>query len=119
MRYRGQPTDTSTFSPHSQILQAWFEAGIFGMTFFLYLGWKLIKAAQWCIFRRNLDAISVLYAFCLVRAVWHLLFSPFAGLARLDVALAVVVICLLEVERNRYKRQPAFQHERIAPANAR
>src|SRR5579864_2807159 len=37
VRYRGQQTDTSTFSPHSQILQAWFEAGLFGTAFFVYL----------------------------------------------------------------------------------
>jgi O-antigen ligase len=117
MRYRGHQTDTSTFSPHSQILQAWFEAGIFGMTFFLYLGWRLIKAAEWCIFRRDLDAFSVLFSFCLLRGIWHLLFSPFAGLARLDVALAAVVICVLQVQRNRYLRPPAFQRERTAATN--
>lgn len=117
IRYRGQQTDTSTFSPHSQILQAWFEAGIFGITFFIYLGWRLIKAAQWCIFRRDLDVFSVLFTFCLLRAVWHLLFSPFAGLARLDVALAAVVICVLELQRSGYLRPPAFQREPGAPAN--
>jgi O-antigen ligase len=99
VRYRGQQTDTSTFSPHSQILQAWFEAGIFGAAFFLYLGWKLIRAAHWCIFTRRLDVFSVLFAFCLLRAIWHLAFSPFAGLARLDVALAVVIVVVLDLER--------------------
>jgi len=99
IRYRGQRTDTSTFSPHSQILQAWFEAGIFGATFFLYLGWKLVRGFRWCVFHRPPDAFSVLFTFCLLRAIWHLLFSPFAGLARLDVALAAVVLCLLDRER--------------------
>jgi len=98
VRYRGQQTDTSTFSPHSQILQAWFEAGIFGAAFFLYLGWKLIRAAHGCIFRRRLDALSVLFAFCLLRAIWHLAFSPFAGLARLDVALAAVIVVVTNLE---------------------
>jgi len=99
MRYRGQQTDTSTFSPHSQILQAWFEAGLFGMTFFLYLGWKLIRGLSWCVIRRPLDAFSALFTFSLLRAVWHLLFSPFAGLARLDVALAAAIVCALDGER--------------------
>jgi hypothetical protein len=101
VRYRGQRTDTSTFSPHSQILQAWFEAGIFGMAFFLCLGWKLAGALHTCIFRRGLDAFSVLFAFCLLRAIWHLLFSPFAGMARLDVALAAAIVCLIDLERRR------------------
>jgi hypothetical protein len=99
IRYRGQRTDTSTFSPHSQILQAWFEAGIFGAAFFLYLGWKLVRGFGWCVFQRPPDVSSVLFAFCLLRAIWHLLFSPFAGLARLDVALAAVIVCLLDREK--------------------
>jgi len=104
IRYRGQRTDTSTFSPHSQILQAWFEAGIFGAVFFLYLGWKLARGFGWCIFLRPPDAFSVLFAFCLLRATWHLLFSPFAGLARLDVALAAAIVCLLDRERRHEHR---------------
>ena len=99
VRYRGQQTDTSTFSPHSQILQAWFEAGLCGVTFFTYLGWRLVTGFRRCIFSRRLDVFSVLFAYCLLRATWHLLFSPFAGLARLDVALAAVIVCVLEAER--------------------
>jgi len=100
MRYRGQQTNTSTFSPHSQILQAWFEAGVAGTAFFVYLGWKLLVAFKWCVFRRRPDAFSVLFAFCLLRATWHLLFSPFAGLARADVALAAAIVCVLEMQRS-------------------
>jgi O-antigen ligase len=104
IQYHGRLTDTSTFSPHSQILQAWFEAGIFGTAFFVYLGWKLATTFRWCIFRRGLDVFSVLFGFCLLRATWHLFFSPFAGLARLDVALAVVIVCVIDLERR--VRQP-------------
>ncbi len=98
-RYTGQQTDTSTFTPHSQLLQSWFEAGIFGTAFFLYLGWKLLGSLHFCIFRRHLDGFSVLFAFSLLRALWHLLFSPFAGLARLDVALAAAIICLVHADK--------------------
>jgi O-Antigen ligase len=97
-RYHGARTDTSTFSPHSQILQSWFEAGIFGTVFFLYLGWRLLRAVHICIFRRELDALSVLFAYCLLRATWHLFFSPFAGLARMDIAVAAVIVCVLAAE---------------------
>jgi O-Antigen ligase len=105
IRYRGRQTDTSTFSPHSQILQAWFEAGLFGAAFFFYLGWKLVRGFGWCVFHRNLDVFSVLFAFCLLRAIWHLLFSPFAGLARLDVALAAAIVCVLDIERRQARAQ--------------
>jgi len=114
VRYQGQQTDTSTFSPHSQLLQAWFEAGILGTAFFLYLGWKLIRSAHWCIFRRALDGYSVLFAFCLIRATWHLLFSPFAGLARLDVALAAAIVCVLDLERQGRSRQSAALNRKKA-----
>lgn len=99
VRYRGQQTDTSTFSPHSQILQAWFEAGVFGAAFFVYLGAMVSAALYFCVFRRRLDAFSVLFAFSLMRAIWHLLFSPFAGMARLDVALAGAIVCVVGIER--------------------
>jgi O-antigen ligase len=107
VRYRGLQTDTSTFSPHSQILQAWFEAGIFGAAFFVYLGGKLIRAAHWCIVSRRLDVFSVLFAYSLLRAMWHLAFSPFAGLARLDVALAAVIVVLLDLERRKRRSTAA------------
>ena len=106
VRYRGQQTDTSTFSPHSQILQAWFEAGVLGMAFFLYLGGRLVGALHFTIFQRRPDAFSVLFAFCLLRAIWHLLFSPFAGLARLDVALAGAIVCVIGLERRSPTRTP-------------
>jgi len=105
VRYRGQQTDTSTFSPHSQILQAWFEAGVFGTAFFVYLGATVSAALYFCIFRRRLDAFSVLFAFSLMRAIWHLLFSPFAGMARLDVALAGAIVCVIGIERRSGARQ--------------
>ena len=108
VHYRGLPTDTSTFSPHSQILQAWFEAGICGAAFFFYLGWKLVRAARWCIFSRRLDVFSVLFAYSLLRAMWHLAFSPFAGLARLEVALAAVIVVVLDLER-RMRRSVAAE----------
>ncbi|HLN04590.1 MAG TPA: O-antigen ligase family protein [Bryobacteraceae bacterium] len=104
IRYRGQQTDTSTFSPHSQILQAWFEAGLFGTVFFVYLGGAVAGALHFCIFRRRLDVFSVLFAFSLMRAIWHLLFSPFAGLARLDVALAGAIVCVIAIERRAVPR---------------
>jgi O-antigen ligase len=103
-RYRGLATDTSTFTPHSQILQAWFEAGIPGVLFFLFLGWRLILALQSCIFDRTVDYLTALFILCLLRAGWHLLFSPFAGQARLEVAAAAAIVGILEIERRRLRQ---------------
>ena len=94
-RYGGLATDTSTFTPHSHILQAWFEAGIAGAAFFVFVAWRLAGALRSCVLSRAAGALSALFIVCLLRSGWHLLFSPFAGPARLEVAAAAVVICLV------------------------
>ncbi len=94
-RYAGFATDTSTFTPHSHILQAWFEAGIAGAAFFAFMAWRVAIALRSCILSRAAGPLSALYILCLLCSGWHLLFSPFAGAARLEVAAAAVVICLV------------------------
>lgn len=97
-RYGGLATDTSTFTPHSHILQAWFEAGIAGAAFFVFLAWRLAGALRSCVLSRTAGSLAALFILCLLRSGWHLLFSPFAGAARLEVAAAAVVICLIHAE---------------------
>lgn len=106
-RYGGLATDTSTFTPHSHILQAWFEAGIAGAAFFIFLAARLAGALQSCIVSRAAGSLSVLFILCLVRSGWHLLFSPFAGSARLDIAAAAVVICLIHGQTRQFSRRNA------------
>ncbi len=98
MRYGGLPTDTSTFTPHSHILQAWFEAGIAGAAFFLFLAWRLGGALRSCVVSCAGGSLAPLFVVVIVCCEWHLLFSPFAGAARLEVAAAAVVMCLVQRE---------------------
>jgi hypothetical protein len=97
-RYGGPATDTSTFNPHSHILQAWFEAGVAGAAFFVFVGWKLAGALRSCVLSRAPGALSALFIMCLLRSGWHLLFSPFAGPARLELAATAVVVCLVHLQ---------------------
>jgi hypothetical protein len=107
-RYEGTATDTSTFTPHSHILQAWFEAGIAGAAFFAFVAWRLAMALQSCILSRAVGSLSALFILCLLRSGWHLLFSPFAGAARLEVAAAAVVICLVNGESRQFSLRRAI-----------
>jgi hypothetical protein len=108
-RYRGVATDTSTFTPHSQILQAWFEAGIAGAAFFVFVGWRLAGALRFCVLSRAAGSLPALFILCLVRSGWQLLFSPLAGAARLEVAAAAVVICLVHMESTGPRRNGALR----------
>jgi hypothetical protein len=88
-------------------LQAWFEAGIAGAAFFVFVAWRLAGALHSCILSRAAGSLSVLFILCLLRSGWHLLFSPFAGGARLEVAAAAVVICLVHGESRPLSRPSA------------
>ena len=85
--------------PHSQLLQAWAEAGLLGLVFFLYLG-KLLCQALWILlFRRPLDVMMPLFLYYLLLGLWNLLFSPFANLHRFDIALSLMIVIQVLRER--------------------
>ena len=95
-------TAGDTMGPHSQIVQAWAEAGLLGLVFFVYYG-KLLAKALWVLFfRRPLDTVSPLFLFYLLIALWDLLFSPFANLHRFHIALGLIIsIHILSGRENR------------------
>ena len=77
--------------PHSQVIQAWAEAGLLGLVFFICYGRLLAQALRFLIFRRPLDIMTPLFLHYLVMGVWNLLFSPFANLHRFAIGLALVI----------------------------
>lgn len=80
-----------TMGPHSQIIQAWAEAGLLGLVFFVYFG-KLLAQALWILFfRRPLDIMTPLFLYHLLLGFWNLLFSPFANLHRFAIGLTLVI----------------------------
>ncbi len=76
---------------HSQIIQAWAEAGLLGTVFFIFYGRLLAKSLWTVFFRRTINAMTPLLLYYLLTAVWDLLFSPFANLHRFGIALALVI----------------------------
>ena len=98
-RYSGE-TRATTFMAHSQVIQAWMEGGILGALFFLYFGYRLIKALVYVGMYRKYDVLSPVYIWLFINSSWHLLMSPFGGNHRLIIAISVAIICLLEMEKN-------------------
>jgi len=82
---------SEALGPHSQLLQAWAEAGLLGIFFFLYFGNILARALWKLFFRWKLDMMSPLFLFYLLLSLWALLFSPFANLHRFQIAVSLVI----------------------------
>lgn len=89
------------FRPHSQIIQSWMEGGLFAAAFFIFLGYQLIIGLKEVVLSRQLDYLSPLYVFLLLSSIWHLLLSPYGGGHRLQIAMGIMVICLLYVEKRK------------------
>jgi len=94
--------DTENFQAHSQILQMWFEGGLLALMFPVTLGCVLTKGlwAVWRHLRKGRGQVS-LTSFWLVIAACNLLFSPFNGYHRIDIALAVAATVVMTVQARR------------------
>ena len=75
--------------PHSQLVQAWLEGGILGLSFFLLYGFRVARALQWFTVRHPLDAVMPVYIFFLVEGAWNLAASPFRGPHGVYIAFGV------------------------------
>lgn len=86
---------------HSQILVGLAEGGVLGGCFFTFYGLSLIWAIYFCVFQRSVDPLSGLYLLILIAAVTSLIFSPFSGAHRENIAVAtgIFLICWRESER--------------------
>jgi O-Antigen ligase len=89
--------------PHSQFLQAWIEGGLFGVGFFTLFGIRLCGAMKWFALHRPIDMITPLALYFLVLGMWNLAASPFLGIARIYIALAVALIAIEAAERKRLR----------------
>ena len=99
----GDSTIEDTLDPHSQLIQAWAEAGVLGLVFFFYFG-KLLIEALWALLNRSvLNTITPLCMLFLLDALWDLGFSPFANLHRLNIALALFITIYVLREKDRVR----------------
>lgn len=89
----------SVLITHSQILQGWMEAGFLAAIFFLMYGYRLIEGLFYLTIKRPIDYLLPLYAYVLTSGLWHLFMSPFNGAHRLQIAMAIAVLCALYAER--------------------
>lgn len=85
--------------PHSQFLQAWIEGGVLGIAFFVLFGIRLLGAFKWFSLHRTIDPITPLALYFLILGGWNLAASPFLGIMRIYIALAVAVIAVAAHER--------------------
>jgi hypothetical protein len=99
-----------TVGTHSQVLQLWFEGGIFGVSFGVWFGVILIKAMR--AFRA--DGAGDLPAALLVRmlilsSTWALLLSPLASFERIQIALTIAAISVVLKSRARPVDSTSFE----------
>jgi hypothetical protein len=85
----------STFSPHSQLLQAWMEGGLLAASFFMTCLAGSIRAVYYLVTRRPKDYLTPIALFILLTGLWNILMSPFLGIHRLDIAVLVAMISFI------------------------
>lgn len=89
----------NTFLAHSQLLQSWMEGGILAAQFFIFYGYQILSTLKYIIINRRYDYISTLYCFFLIGSFWDLFMSPYNGIHRLNIAIAISIICAVSVEK--------------------
>jgi O-antigen ligase len=84
--------ESDAFGAHSMVLQAWFEGGLLALAFPLMYGFVLLTGigAAWNA-RGDTGKPIALICLWLFGSLNHLLFSPFNGSHRIDVAFSVVM----------------------------
>lgn len=96
--FRGYTAEQARqISIHSQILVALAEGGLLGGAFFLGYGALLVKTL------RSLSLTSVPHRsfvlYLVIAGFWNLLMSPFSGVARSEIVLAICACLLVILQR--------------------
>ena len=105
---------TGSLLPHSQFLQAWIEGGVLGAAFFTMYGWYLLGGLRWFAIQRPRDKISPLFLFFILGGLWNLLASPFLGIHRMNIAIAVAAIAVAAHERRIMPKTTAMRGANLA-----
>lgn len=98
----------SGFRPHSQILQAWYEGGLVGMAFFIYLLIANVRCLIKMILIDELLHVPLLYWFLIVLTLWNLFASPFGGGFRILIAIDLVILFEIGFGTSKYRRKFRF-----------
>lgn len=97
--YRAASQDDLIVS-HSQITQGWLEGGVLGVTFFVVLGWYLMRQLLWLTFASPAIPMAAAVIFIQAHCAWHLFFSPFSGTQRVYIPAACTFICFIAQRRS-------------------
>lgn len=75
---------------HSQVLQAWVEGGLLGLTFFVIYGWHLASKLLALTAYVKYNPLTPIMGFVLIMASWHFFASPFSGAVRVLICTSCV-----------------------------
>ncbi len=89
----------TVFNPHSQILHAWFEGGIFGTALLVTMLWQLFRNGGWLTMRRPVDVLTPLLFYFTLSMLWNLFMSPFSAPHRLGIAIGAAILVMMCIER--------------------
>ncbi|HMD60691.1 MAG TPA: hypothetical protein VKG78_04645 [Opitutaceae bacterium] len=81
-------------SIHSQLMVALAEGGILGGSFFIFYGALLLKTLR--SLTRNPVPHRAFVLYLVIAGIWNLCMSPFSGVARTEICLAICA-CLLAI----------------------
>ncbi|MEZ5399685.1 MAG: O-antigen ligase family protein [Bryobacteraceae bacterium] len=97
------------FGAHSQLLQGWYEGGALAGLFFGFLLIQLLRLLFFAATNAPDSAHLPLFVLIMTLAVWHLLFSPFAGEHRFWLATATILMGLMQDSKATVERRRLFQ----------
>lgn len=99
-------TSSDTIPAHSHILQSWIWSGVMGAFFWLIVLVIVIRALI-----TTIKFPNVFFAFALFSSffsIWHLFFSPFGSLMRLQWAYSLTALLYILLENDRFSLKRKF-----------
>lgn len=85
----------SVFVAHSQVIQAWMEGGLLGVSFFLVYGWLMLSRGWRVLMKDAAGRFAPLALILLLLNLWNFVMSPFNGLHRLNISMAAAALIVL------------------------
>ena len=92
--------DGDTMAIHSQLLVCLAEGGLFGGAFFIAYGAFLVWGIYYLAVLRPWDRQTAVFLFVVLSGLLNVLFTPFSGSARVDIAATVGLLLYLRHESN-------------------
>ncbi len=100
----------ATFSPHSQLLQAWMEGGLLAAAFFFICLVGTLRSLYFLVRSRPKDYLTPVALLVLLTGLWNILMSPFLGVHRLDIAVLVAMISLIRHQQTLPPETASSEH---------